>query len=65
VIIDVPGDTPNTVVPLLVMVATPVLLLLHVPPVVALARTVVLPWQTFGVPEMIPGSGFTVTTLVT
>jgi hypothetical protein len=50
----VPADTPDTT-PLLFTVATPVLLLLQVPPVVALLNIVVLPTQTVDVPEIASG----------
>lgn len=41
------------------------LLLLHVPPVVASLRAVVLPMHTFVVPVMAAGSALTVTVVVT
>ncbi len=65
VITVVPADTPVTT-PVAPTVATPALLLLHVPPVVALAR-VVVPFEHIVVPPVIAatvGSGFTVITLV-
>jgi hypothetical protein len=46
------------------MVATPVALLLHVPPPVALERVVVAGWQTIVVPVIEAGNGLTVTALV-
>jgi hypothetical protein len=62
VIIDVPEETPNTV-PDVLIVATEVLPLLHVPPVAVVLREVVLPWQASAVPVMAPGRGLTVTAL--
>lgn len=59
----VPAATPDTT-PELFIVATEVLLLLHVPPVVASLSEVVDPTQTLVVPSIAPGSGFTVTTVV-
>ena len=44
--------------------ATPILLLLHVPSGVTSLNDVVNPWQTDKVPNIAPGSGFTVTTAV-
>ena len=46
------------------MVPTAVLLLLHVPPVVASPRVVVLPAHIVVVPVIPPGVGFTVMTVV-
>ncbi len=46
------------------MVATEVLLLLHVPPGTELVKVVVAPVQAEKVPEMLPGVGFTVTVKV-
>jgi hypothetical protein len=43
------------------MVATPVLLLLHVPPVNASLKGVVRPAQTFALPSIAVGVAFTVT----
>jgi len=45
------------------MVASEVLLLLHVPPVVALARVMVVPVQTDVGPVMAGGAAVTVTTV--
>ena len=44
--------------------ATAVLLLLHVPSGVASLKLVVRPWHTESVPNIAPGSGFTVTIAV-
>ena len=46
------------------MVATDVLLLLHVPPVVASINVVVAPAQIVVAPVIAPGSGFTVIVVV-
>ena len=46
--VDVPGDIP-VMIPLVPIVATPVLLLLHVPPVVVSLATAVNPTHTGGV----------------
>jgi hypothetical protein len=46
--------------PVVVMVATAVLLLVHVPPGVASDKRVVYPWHTLVIP-VIGASGFTVT----
>ena len=65
-IVAVPALTPVTKPELLFTVATPVLLLLHVPPgvPVVLDNCVVLPLQTVVVPVIVPaiGAAFTVTT---
>jgi hypothetical protein len=45
--------------------ATVALLMLHVPPVVGLLSVVQLPTQTVSVPEMAPGAGLTVMSVVT
>jgi hypothetical protein len=45
-------------------VATAVLLLVHVPPVMASLRTIVKPWQTFAAPIIAEGVGRTVTVVV-
>ena len=62
--VDVPADTPPTVPPL--TVATPVLVLLHMPPVAPSLNAVVEPAHTVAVPVMVPatGNGLTVTTCV-
>jgi hypothetical protein len=62
--VTIPGVTPDTIPeaePTLPMTSFP---LLHVPPVVALNKVVVSPWQTLAMPVMFAGSGFTVTILV-
>ena len=59
-----PTATPDTKPVTNVVDATVVLLLLHVPPVVALASVVTVPSHTVAVPVMAPGNGFTVTTTV-
>lgn len=46
------------------IVATDVLLLLHMPPEGVLERAVLLPEQTVSVPAIAVGSAFTVTTAV-
>src|SRR6201994_4239 len=60
----VPADTPPTVPPL--TVATPVAVLLHVPPVATSTRVVADPTHTVVVPVMDPatGDGLIVTTCV-
>jgi hypothetical protein len=61
-----PADTPVTTPPL-VTVATAVLLLVQLPPVVASARVVVEPVHTVDAPVMVatPGVAFTVIGWVT
>ena len=59
-----PGDSPATI-PALLTVAAAVRALLHAPPVVASFKVVVDVAQIFGVPEIVAGVGFTVTTAVT
>jgi hypothetical protein len=61
----VPATTPVTT-PVPPTEATPVALLLHVPPAVAFDNAVVLPAHTVAVPVIVPalGSALTVTTLV-
>jgi hypothetical protein len=59
VIIAVPAATPVTT-PVELMVATPVLLLLHVPPGVISDKLVVRPTQTLSVPVIAAGFGLTV-----
>ena len=44
--------------------ATPVLLLLHVPPVITSVKVALLPRQTFDGPDIGDGNGFTVTEYV-
>jgi len=65
VIFEVPADTPDTI-PVEPTVATDVLPLLHVPPVVVLFRVVVAPWHKLIVPVMAAtvGNELTVTTVV-
>lgn len=58
-----PPFTPDMTPPPLT-VATPVLLLLHVPPGVVLLNVVVCPIHTVAVPVIVFGSGLTVTVLV-
>ena len=48
----VPADSPLTNPPETEMLATAVLLLVHVPPGVASVRVVVLPWQTAVKPDI-------------
>ena len=60
----VPVDTPVTM-PVLPTVATLMLPLLHVPPLVRSVSTVVAPEHTVNVPVMVPAMfGVTVTTTV-
>ena len=61
--VEVPDVTPETIPELVPIVATLVLLLIHVPPPV-LERVVVEPAQTVAVPVIADGNGFTVTTVV-
>ena len=63
VIIDVPAVTPVTIPVDDPTVALP-LLLLHVPPAGVEFNVVVRPTQTFNVPVIAVGFGFTVTTAV-
>ena len=62
-IVVVPAVSPFTT-PDASTVPTAVVLLLHVPPAVALSRSVVLPVHTVAAPVMAAGSGLTVTTAV-
>jgi hypothetical protein len=66
-IVDVPIATPDTIPDVVPTVATAGVLLLHVPPVVALDSVVVEPAQTFNVPVIAAtvGLAFTDTTAVT
>lgn len=64
VIIALPAVTPVTTPKLASTVAIDVLPLVHVPPVVALARVVVNPSHTCKPPVITAGSGFTVATSV-
>jgi hypothetical protein len=59
-IVDVPAAKPDAIPPL-VMPATVVLLLLHVPPVVASAKVVLAPSQTDSIPVIGVGLGLIVT----
>lgn len=52
-----PVTTPDEVP----MVAMVVILLLHVPPLAASLRVVVLPWHTLVIPVIAGGGGVTVT----
>ena len=54
--VDVPEIAPHTL-PVLVMVATEVLVLLHTPPVAASVNEVDEPAQTVAVPLMVPAAG--------
>ncbi len=56
----VPAATPLATPVLEPIVATDVLLLAHVPPDELLFKVVVAPAQTFVVPVMLAGAGFTV-----
>lgn len=58
-----PVTQPNTDPPVVVMVATPVLLLVHVPPGMLLLSETLVPAQTLEGPE-IAACGFTVTVVV-
>jgi hypothetical protein len=60
----VPADTPTTVPEAEPMVATAVLLLLHLQPDVPLLNVVVAPRQRVVVPEMEVGEVFTTTVVV-
>jgi hypothetical protein len=60
----VPEATPVTTPVDDTTVATAVVPLLHVPPVVVLFSVVVIPTQTFVTPVMFAGNGFTVTSAV-
>ena len=55
-----PEVTPVTIPDVEPMVATPVLLLVHVPPEVASVNVVVKPTHTFVVPPIAAGFGLTV-----
>ena len=56
----VPADKPLTT-PVVLMVATAGLLLLHTPPAVALDKVTVLPSHTVVVPVMVPADGLAFT----
>ena len=62
VILVVPAVTPVTTPELKTIVAVAVLLLLHVPPVVAFENTAVEPIQTVPGPVLVAGAAFIVTT---
>ena len=64
VIFTVPADAPVTSPVALLTVATEVLLLLHVPPVVASVNVVVEPTHTADAPLIAAGSGLTVIVVV-
>ena len=59
-----PPAMPVTIPSVAPIVATPVLLLLHVPPLVALASVVVAPAHTLVVPVMAVARELTVTVVV-
>jgi hypothetical protein len=61
---EVPAATPHAVPVELPMVATAVLLLLHVPPAVASLRVVQVPAHMVVVPMIAAGNGLTVATIV-
>ena len=61
VIVAVPAVIPVTTPVAAPTVATPGLLLLHGPAVVASLSVVVAPWHIVGVPNMAEGNGVTVT----
>ena len=62
---DEPPDTPDTTPPPApgpgVIVATVIVPLVHVPPVIALLNVIVDPWHTLGSPLIAPGKAMTVT----
>ena len=60
----VPGPAPKTVPPPVPIVATPVLLLVHVPPPVASVNDVVAPWHIVNVPSIGVVDALTVTIAV-
>ena len=62
--VDVPDDTPVTTPVEEPTVATLVLPLVHVPPLVISLKVVVNPAQTTAVPVTDDGNGLTVTTIV-
>ena len=64
VITEVPGDTPCTIPELLPIVATPVELLVQVPPAGVEANVVADPTQTLSVPVIVDGETRTVTGVV-
>src|ERR1043166_4771101 len=60
---EVPADTPVTTPVVEPIVATPVLLLLQVPPPVPSLNVVVAPWQILVTPVIGRGDGYTVTVM--
>jgi hypothetical protein len=60
----VPADTPFTIPENVPIIATAVLLLLHVPPGVGLVSIVVVPRHALSRPDIGLGSGFTVTVVI-
>ena len=60
-----PAETPSTDPLVEPIVATPVFVLLHVPPVVPLLSAMLVPTQIGVAPEMPPGVWLTVTVVVT
>ena len=62
VISDSPADTPDNE-PVEPTIVTPTLAVLHVPPADVSVAVIVAPMQTFDVPPIAPGVGFTVTTV--
>ena len=64
-IVVVPADTPPITPVVRPIVATEVLLLLHIPPGNVLFNVVVRPSHTTGAPVMAEGNGFIVTLVVT
>lgn len=65
VIVAVPAAIPDTTPEVELTLAVPEALLVHVPPVGDEDNVVVDPTHTVAVPDIVPGSAFTVTTLVT
>ena len=63
--VTVPAVTPVTIPVLAPTDAVPVLLLLHVPPVVAELSVVTAPVHTVDAPDIAAGNGLTVTTAIT
>jgi hypothetical protein len=59
VIVEIPAETPVARPDALMIVATAVLLLVHVPPPVPLVSVLVVPGQMLNEPPMAVGSGFT------
>ena len=56
---EVPGEIPETTPVLIPIVATVVLLLVHIPPPMASVKAVVLLGQSVSMPVMAAGEGFT------